>query len=681
MSRSIHFLNLLAILALAALPAAATPVTYGPGVSLNAQQQAIVDYMATTSGQGRPFMYVDPILTQVAQAAAESMGTEGYYAETTPQGYGANYLVAQAGYQLPAGWTDPVSNNYLESIDASYASASDTWNAWLNSPPHKVHVLGQSSFYASETSVGVGYANVPGSPYTYYWVVITAPPNLAPSLTISAPANGANVTVDQVTVTGTTGTTTPAASVRFRVVNAAGTGDFQTANGTANWNGAATLAPGPNTIEVQSLDGSGNLQLAASRTVYYIEQSTLTVTVAGNGTVTKGYLGTSTRNVGFKQTITATATDGSIFAGWSGSSTSASATISFLMTENAALTATFAPNPFLTRTGGYTSILTGTDAGLLSVTVGSTGAFTGKVVVDGVAHVIHGVLAVGGTATVSIARTKNTPLVVTLALDVTGTTGITGTVTDGANSSTFAAAAAYNKSAGKFAAAGTYTVSLPPDSTNTDPSLPQGNGYGLLTINTLGHASLTGALADGTPFSVAGTISQDNTFSVYTNLYTAKGSLSGTLTLEPTSVSDLDGTLHWSKPAIATSKANPEAIEEDLPTVASQYVRPAHGATVVQVSATSNNAQLNLGAGNLTQPVAQPATLETTNVIVLPTPSLPGLHASVNTLTGRFSGSFVHPVTKTVTAFHGVIYQKANAAYGYFLGASESGYTSFVAVE
>jgi hypothetical protein len=146
-------------------------------------------------------------------------------------------------------------------------------------------------------------------------------------------------------------------------------------------------------------------------------------------------------------------------------------------------------------------------------------------------------------------------------------------------------------------------------------------------------------------------------------------------------VSDLDGTLHWSKPTIVTGKTTTDAIEENIPAVASQYVRPAHGATVVQVTTTSDNAQLNLGAGDLTQPVAQTATLETSNVIVLPAPSLTGLHASVNTLTGQFSGSFVHPVTKAVTAFHGVVYQKANAAYGFFLGASVSGYTSFVAVQ
>jgi uncharacterized protein YkwD len=44
----------------------------------------------------------------------------------------------------------------------------------MNSTGHRAHILGLDSFWAEQTDYGIGYANVPGSPYRHYWVVITA---------------------------------------------------------------------------------------------------------------------------------------------------------------------------------------------------------------------------------------------------------------------------------------------------------------------------------------------------------------------------------------------------------------------------------------------------------------------------------------------------------------------------
>jgi hypothetical protein len=48
----------------------------------------------------------------------------------------------------------------------------------------------------------------------------------------------------------------------------------------------------------------------------------------------------------------------------------------------------------------------------------------------------------------------------------------------------------------------------------------------------------------------------------------------------------------------------------------------------------------------------------------------------VNPVAGIFAGTFIHPVTGVATAFRGVIFQRQNAGYGYFLGSSESGSAS-----
>ena len=51
----------------------------------------------------------------------------------------------------------------------------------------------------------------------------------------------------------------------------------------------------------------------------------------------------------------------------------------------------------------------------------------------------------------------------------------------------------------------------------------------------------------------------------------------------------------------------------------------------------------------------------------------------ITAATGRFNGTFTHPVTKA-TRITGVILQDRNAAAGFFLGQSTSGAASFTAI-
>ena len=47
----------------------------------------------------------------------------------------------------------------------------------MNSAGHRRHLLAESDFYAGQTRYGVGYAELPGSPYRRYYVFLSAPPN------------------------------------------------------------------------------------------------------------------------------------------------------------------------------------------------------------------------------------------------------------------------------------------------------------------------------------------------------------------------------------------------------------------------------------------------------------------------------------------------------------------------
>jgi uncharacterized protein YkwD len=142
---------------------------------LNANESVVADLMAADPDQGRPQLRCHPILAQVARARAVDMGRRDYFSHTTPEGYGPNYLVRQAGFALPEWYNTATGANNIESIAAGYISSQEVWNAWTKSSQHRTHILAQEEFWAEQVEYGIGYAFVEGSRYGHYWVVLTAP--------------------------------------------------------------------------------------------------------------------------------------------------------------------------------------------------------------------------------------------------------------------------------------------------------------------------------------------------------------------------------------------------------------------------------------------------------------------------------------------------------------------------
>lgn len=93
-----------------------------------------------------------------------------------PDGYGPNKAVTLAGYELPEWWGDDLDANFIESLAAGSPDAASAFNAWISSEGHRIHVLGEVDFFREQTRYGIGYAHVPGSPYTRYYVFVSAPP-------------------------------------------------------------------------------------------------------------------------------------------------------------------------------------------------------------------------------------------------------------------------------------------------------------------------------------------------------------------------------------------------------------------------------------------------------------------------------------------------------------------------
>ena len=139
--------------------------------ALSAPEQQMADLMRQYPGQRRNAFNCNAILASVARARAEDMATRGYLSHTTPEGFGANYLVRQAGYILPTWYGNANGDSNIESIAPGRPTAQEAFTALVGDPPHRNHILGEDPVFAAQTDYGIGY-----SPNGNIWVVLTAQP-------------------------------------------------------------------------------------------------------------------------------------------------------------------------------------------------------------------------------------------------------------------------------------------------------------------------------------------------------------------------------------------------------------------------------------------------------------------------------------------------------------------------
>ena len=127
--------------------------------------------------QQRAYMVEDATLADVAQSRAEDMAARGYFSHTNPDGNGANTLLRSAGYVLPSNYDQSADGNNVESIAAGQTNPKAAFDALVQSPSHRPHILGEDPYFREQTCYGIGHVYSPGSVYGHYWVVLTAPRN------------------------------------------------------------------------------------------------------------------------------------------------------------------------------------------------------------------------------------------------------------------------------------------------------------------------------------------------------------------------------------------------------------------------------------------------------------------------------------------------------------------------
>ncbi len=404
----------------------------------------------------------------------------------------------------------------------------------------------------------------------------------------------------------------------------------------------------------------------------------LFLSVDGAGTIS-GATNTQLLNVGRQYTLTAKAAPGNLFAGWTGSTSSANASLKFVMTSNLTFNARFVPNPFLSLAGTYTGLFRDSlepdqrSSGFMQLTLASSGTYSAKVIQNGKTYTAAGALAFDGSGECFFKRTGTNPLIARVNLDLTNHTDrIEGVVSEQPTNAValWTSALALNRSAfgrtNPAPQAGRYTVCILPE-TNA-PASPQGEGYATVSVSTKGVIACAGSLADGTKFSHGAAMGKSGDWPLYAVLYHGKGSFLSAAIIDTNQTSgDIEGWVHWFKQAQPTGKVSPAGFTNLTSLLGSQYLSP----TATQPLLSMTNGFVEFSFDNVATEFANQIQLTPQNTFV--NQSANRLSLSVSKSTGRFSGAVVPPAGGKSISFAGALLQRQNLGGGYFLSTNRSG--------
>ena len=462
--------------------------------------------------------------------------------------------------------------------------------------------------------------------------------------------------------------------VEFRLENAAGTGDYQFAEGTTNWtNNVTGLILGTNTVRVRAKDTADNFSTEVARSFIVVSASPLTVRTNGAGKVAP-VLDGKMLEVGRTYTLTATPVPRNFFTGWSGGITTNIAKLVFPMQTNLVLHANFVTNPFVATKGAYNGLFYAAagiqhdTSGFFTAAIVESGAFSARATRAGKLIPFSGKLGLDGKFTNSFPQPGTNPITLRLSLDITGaSTQLTGDLGDGNFLSAMTNDLAKTLGATNFN--GTYTLVIPGTNTDTTADGPNGHSAGTLTVRA-GGVSFIGSLADGTPVAQNVPLSQAGHWPFFQTLYAKGGSVLGWISFADRMEDDLRGDLSWIKPVFTKSPIYSNGFLYRATASGSRY-RPSTGPLDPVLNLT--NATLGFTGGNLIEAF--------TNQVVL-TNATKFLNLSGNTLAltltkanGSFSGAVTHtnvPNSGGRATFKGVVHQKGNYGAGFSPGTSET---------
>jgi len=342
------------------------------------------------------------------------------------------------------------------------------------------------------------------------------------------------------------------------------------------------------------------------------------------------------------------------------------------MTSNLVLKAAFSPSTFVAAQASYNGLFyqqdtnTGADtvlqnsSGSFTVTSTKKGRYSGHLQIGSVRYPFSGTFDSLGQGTNVLHHRGSSDLA--LGFYLVGDMAY-GQVSDGTWTNDFIVAdrAVFNTRINPAPFAGQYTIILPGH--DTDPSVPNGDGFGAVRVTKSGIAQVSGTLADGTHFSQSAPLSKDGSWPLYASLYAGKGSALSWLAFTNTATNDINGSLSWIKPPVPNSRYYPGGFSTNCFAIGSFYIH-------------NPNHLLNLESANVAFTGGDVGSSFTNSVTMLTSSVLNhtqnALHMGLSLGNGLFRGTVTDPTSATFHAFSGAAFQKLNVGYGLMLGTDQS---------
>ena len=341
--------------------------------------------------------------------------------------------------------------------------------------------------------------------------------------------------------------------------------------------------------------------------------------------------------------------------------------------------------------------------GRITLTSTGTGSFSGSLGLETKSHAFTGKFNISSlssnpTASVTVSRGAGIPAL-TLAISIDQDSGqLTGTLTDGMISTPVALSAWHNgwsassNPATAYAAAYTGALELGV-AQQGDADYPQGNGFGSLSVTTAGIVKWVGKMGDSTAVTISTTLGPDGQvplfLSLYTTVNTTAGSVHGWAGIDESS-RELSGSVNWTKqeqaPASTTRLYKQGFPTHRLTLLGGEYIVPAPGSIVLDLSDGADNAQLvfaegGLGAAAQTQDgdgvLIQVLRINSNNTVTMPggaanpTAVTLTLNAGNGAISGKFTLSDANPagganLSRTAN-YSGVLVNRLGRGLGHFI--------------
>ena len=327
--------------------------------------------------------------------------------------------------------------------------------------------------------------------------------------------------------------------------------------------------------------------------------------------------------------------------------------------------------------------------GRVDVTTSSAGSFTGSLKLGGTSYPLSGTMVTAPPVTGSPAphpgitftfkRTGTTSVVLALDLDP-GNNGLGGSLQAQGGGVSLPVTGWRNiwhttaPASPVVQELGVHAFRLALDNASVgNAAIPQGFGYGTLTVASAGGTTVAGRTADGQAISCPGILSPTGQVVVYQMLYTNKGSLLGEIAVASDGTHALTGTLDWRKTTFGVARDYAAFGSVPLSVNGGPYAK-ATPVLALTVPTTGVDAELDFAQGGVSASAVNPNVqmrVSASNAVSFLTgvPNLGKATLSIAATTGAFSGHFTlkdGSVSRTVN-YQGQLVPSLGMGFGYFL--------------